>query len=562
MIDQKFMTKITSITIFFCLLWAGMAFAAEAGSSVAILPFKLNAPPDKQYLQEGMRDMLGSRITAETGSVIVPKTKVDAALQAVGGKLVAQNMKSFAQDVGADYLVFGTITALGGGISIDANVFSPSLSDQGVQTFFGAATANEQIMQTIDNIAWDVIEKYFNKKRPASLVAPAQKTEPANGSSAFTTAHPDKTFMTSGGSFSIRGGRNFAKTRNFNMPMTGMDIGDIDGDGKEEVVIANRSEVQIFRRDDTRLNIIETIKMNNRYQIHNVNCSDLNGNGRDEVYISAADPKLPGSRAVEWDGSKFVDLFREARWYIKPMDIPGIGEVLVGQASGLVPVEPGLFQLSFDGKTLQKQERIAVPSDVNLFNFAYADIDGDGKHEVVALNDSFKLMVVKGGEKIWLGQERFAGTKRFLGGEPNMMESTSHNTNDEVDGIGNKYKETYVPSRIIVSDVDHDGLDDIIINRNPATLTSSTPRLIQYPSGTMVGLRWNGLGLEELWRTRKIDGYVIDYNVKSQVMKKDKNEEDELFIGMILNSGTFDSLVGDRSTVLIYPFQFEGADEN
>ncbi len=555
-------TQLFLVALMFCLFWSGVTLAQEAKKSVAILPFKLNAPPDKAYLKEGLRDMLGSRITSETGSAIVPKAKVDAALQGSGGTLLAQNMGPYAKKVGADYLVFGTITALGGGISIDTKVFSAGASaDQAVQTFLGSATANEQIMGAIDSLSWDIIEKYFNKKRPASLVV-ATQAAPAKGQpSGFTTAHPDKTFMSSGGGFSIRGGRNFVKTRNFDMTVTGIDLGDIDGDGTEEIVLANRTEVQVFHRDGTRLNIIDTIDMGNRYIVHNVNCADLNGNGRDEIYISAADPKIPGSRAVEWDGKQFVELFREARWYIKPVNIPSIGEVLVGQSTGLLPVEPGLYQLSIKDKVLVRQERLPIPSEVNVFNFAYADLDGDGKHEIVAIDESSKLMVIKSGSKIWKSAERFAGTKRYLGGDPNMMEVTNPLTNDEVDGIGEKYKETYVPSRILISDVDHDGVDDIILNRNPETLTTIVPRLIQYQSGTMVGLKWNGIGLEELWRTRKIDGYVVDYQVKSQVMKTGPENEDELFIGLILNTGTLDALVGDKSTVVIYPFQFELQEE-
>ncbi len=567
-VPEKDMTLVNKKTVMLlmallvCLLWSGVSLGAEAKKSVAILPFKLNAPPAQQYLKEGFRDMLGSRITAETGAIIVPKTKIDAALKGSGGKLVVQNMGSYAQSVGADYLVFGTITALGGGISIDANVFSTGAStDQAIKTFFASATATDQVMQAIDSLSWDIIEKYFNKKRPVSLSASVPSAPAKDATSAFTTTHPDKTFLATGGAGSIRGGRNFIKTRNFDMTLTSIDLGDVDGDGKVEVILASRTEVQVFRRDGTRLNLIESISMGNRYQVHNVNSADLNGNGRAEIYISAADAKGPGSKGVEWDGTRFVELFKNVRWYIKPMNIPGTGEVLVGQSSGLVPVVPGIYQLSYNGKTLVRQERLAVPREVNLFSFSYADLDGDGRSEIVALDESFKLMVVKGGSMVWRSTERFAGTRRFLGGEPDMIESTRSTDLDEIDGIGDQYRETYVPSRILVSDVDNDGKDDIIINRNPATLSTVVPRMIQYPNGTMVGLKWNGIGLEELWRTRKIDGYVIDYQVKSLVMKPGPASEDEIFIGLILNAGTMDSLLGDKSTVVIYPFQFEVPDQ-
>ncbi|MGW8161522.1 MAG: FG-GAP repeat domain-containing protein, partial [Desulfobulbales bacterium] len=395
----------------------------------------------------------------------------------------------------------------------------------------------------------------------AAGVSLAQQTQQAppqsQGVSGFTTAHPDKTFMTSGGRYGLRSSRNFVKTRNFEMSLRAIDLGDVDGDGQLEVVIADKTEVQVFDRDGTRLNSIGTIDMGHRYLVHNVNTADLNGNGRAEIYISAADPEIPGSRAVEWDGQQFVDLFTEARWYIRPMNIPGTGPVLLGQGAGMVPVVPGIYQLAMNDGKLTIQESLPIPAKINLFNFAYADVDGDGQQDLVALDESFKLLVIKGGSVVWKSEERFCGTKRYLGGEPAMKPGTSQTRADIVDGVGDLYKQTYVPSRILISDVDRDGVDDIILNRNPASLTVVLPRMIQYTSGTLVGLKWNGLGLEEMWRTRKIEGYVVDYQVKSQVMKLGSEDMDEMFIGVILNAGTLESLMGDQSTIVIYPFEFE-----
>ena len=541
----------------FCLLWTAVSWAAEGHKSVAILPFTLHAPQDKQYLQEGIRDILGSRISAETGSVIIPRTKVTTALQDSGGRLNAKNMGPFAKKLGADYLIYGSITALGGGLSLDVRVFSVSAPvDQAVRTFYGSAVTNDQIMRSIDTLAWDILEQLFHKKRPSAMI-PVPQTAVQSGISAFTTIHPDKAFMASGGGYNIRGGRNFVKTRNFTMSLKALALGDVDGDGKAELVLAGPDEVRIFRRNGTRLNLLGVVKMGPRYLVHNVNVADINGNGRAEIYISAADPKIPGSRIVEWDGQKFVELAREIRWYIRPLNVPGMGLILAGQQAGLLPVEPGIYRLEQNNGKITAGKRLAIPAKINLFNFAYADLDGDGQYEIVSLDDSFKLHVIRGGVTIWTSEQRFCGTKRFIGGTPNMMPGTSHSRNDEVEGIGERYVETYIPSRILISDVDHDGVDDIVVNRNPSTLTTVMPREIQYKSGTLVGLKWNGLGLGELWRTRKIDGYVVDYQAKSQVMKLGPDVKDEIFIGVVLNSGTLDSLLRDQSTVVIYPFEFE-----
>jgi TolB-like protein len=552
--------SLSLLVLLLCLLLSSSMAAAQSQQTVAILPFTLNAPPDMQYLQEGMRDMLGSRMRSEAGVRIIAKAEADGALKVAGGRPTAENLPTLAKQLGADYLIFGSITALGGGISMDTQVFAAAApAGQPLQPFYASATANDQIMQSIDALAWDIIEKLFNKKRPAAAVPVAPTQAQAGAPSAFTTAHPDKTFMASGGGFGIKSGRGFVKTRNFNMGIRGMDVADVDGDGALEIILADKSEVQVFDRDETRLNLIGTVRLSG-YQIHSVSAADLDNNGRAEIYISANDPQTPGSMAVEWDGKQFITLFDNARWYIRPMNVPGTGPVLVGQSAGLVPVTEGIYVLTVKDGSLKSQERLPLPPKVNLFNFAYADLDGDDKQEVVALDESFKLQVIRGGSVSWKSEERFGGTKRYVGGEPRMMPGTSPSRNAEVDGAGERYKETYIPSRILIADVDSDGADDIILNLNPSTLTTVMPRLIQYMSGTMVGLKWNGLGLEEMWRTRKIDGYVVDYQVKSRNMKLTEGEEDELFIGVVLNSGTFEALTSDESTVVIYPFEFEAVE--
>ena len=142
----------------------------------------------------------------------------------------------------------------------------------------------------------------------------------------------------------------------------------------------------------------------------------------------------------------------------------------------MLPLVPGIYQLALHDGKLTMQEPLAIPPRINLFHFAYADVDGDGKQDIVALDDSFKLLVIKGGAVIWKSAERFGGTRRYIGGDPNMKPGTNLTRADTVDGVGELYKQTFIPSRILVGDVDRDGVDDIILNRNPDTMIGCRPQ--------------------------------------------------------------------------------------
>jgi hypothetical protein len=78
-----------------------------------------------------------------------------------------------------------------------------------------------------------------------------------------------------------------------------------------------------------------------------------------------------------------------------------------------------------------------------------------------------------------------------------------------------------------------------------------------YPSGEIHALSWNGIALSELWRTRKIDGYIVDYLLRPNADKKGA----ELLVGLTLNTGSLDMFAEQTSTMLIYQLDFSKKQE-
>ena len=122
------------------------------------------------------------------------------------------------------------------------------------------------------------------------------------------------------------------------------------------------------------------------------------------------------------------------------------------------------------------------------------------------------------------------------------------------------FEELYIPSRILVTDVDGDGIDDIIVNANASTWTSLVRSMQTFQSGTMVGLKWNGVGLQELWRTRKVGGYVVDYDARSHHLPL-KDGVEQLYVGVVSQGSFGDVLTADESMLLVYPLQFKAQEQ-
>jgi len=552
-----------AIVLSFC---STSASAGDQQRAVAFLPFTVNAPKDMAYLRDGLGDMLASRLITEAGIVAVDKKTIDAAL-GTGGKFDLAQAEGLAKKMGAEYLLYGSVTSVGGGMSFDAKLYEATTKKH--ESFYATAAREGEVMAAIDSLAWSMLEKTFGKKRPASATA-----APVGGAGidpALQTAHPDRTFRATAGlgNSSLlwsEGSSQFFKTRNVQLSLEGLAIGDVDGDGALEVVMADREKALVYKLNEGRLQEFARIEPGTRYKIHAVNVADLNDNGKAEIYISAADAGMPGSMGVEWDGKAMVTLFKDARYYLRPVKVPGLGMALAGQKAGVegIAFSGPIFVLTREGEQLSGDERLPVPAGVNIFDFSFADVDGDGEWEVVALNKWNKLLVMKqSGKVMWKSEERYGATKRFVGGQSaiQMTQQTGarRTATKMVDGV-ELFEEIYIPSRILVTDVDGDGVDDIIINANTPTWTSLTRSIQVFQSGTMLGLKWNGVGFQELWRTRKVDGYVVDYDARSgHLPLKDKVEQ--LFVGVAAQGSFGDLISADESMLLVYPLQFKAQEQ-
>ncbi len=525
--------------------------AAQTGR-IAFLPFKANAPQDMGYLTSGIRDMLASRLASEIGLTVIDKAVVDKALASAGTPTQTEAFLKLGKTLQADYLVVGSLTALGSSLSLDAKVFE--VAKAAPRNFYATARNESEIIQSIDSLAWDISEKIFAHKRPASALLQPQAVGQPTAQPQYATAHPDRAFasrtgMGGGSPFIYPKGitSEFQKTQNMKLSLQFMEMADLDGDGQDEVIFADNNSVQIFKRDNNRLSKVGQISGKVGYRIHAITVADLNKNGKPEIYVSAADSKQPNSFAFEWTGADKANyLFQDARWYVRAMPVPGEGMVLAGQrADSDKAVAPGIFRLDLGNGALKAGSPMEVPASVNLFEFTIADLDNDGSREIIAIDQYDRLKVMRAsGTVLWKSDEFYGGTTRFIGGTEGFGAGKASSQEGST--------RIYIPSRIIVYDVNGDGQQDIIINKNLSTSSRLFENMKNYPSGEIHALSWNGIALSELWRTRKIDGYIVDYLLRPNADKKGA----ELLVGLILGSSSLDLFAEQTSTMLIYYLDF------
>jgi len=530
---------------------------AAATPTVAVLPLEARSSRDISFLQDAVRDMLATRIGAAPNLSVIERVKVD---QVAGGAPPPSDLPSLAAKLAATHLVTGTITALGDNYSLDVKLYPAQ--GGAPETFYATAQGEGNLITAVDRLAADLISRGFGLGAAASP-APLPQVVSRPAQPTYTTMHPERIFRSAGGGLvgtrGIGGRFGFLKSQNLSMDLQSMALGDVNGDSVEELVLADRTMVYIYRREPNgRLVKVGQFGIPEHLKIHAVTLFDLDGAPGLEILVSAADHLTPASFGVKWlEKSSVTFLFKEAPWYIRAMELPGEGVTLLGQKSGTTTaLRPGIYRLAYQDGTLRQESELDLPDSVNLFEFVLADLDNDQALEVVAIDQYDRLKVMRrSGAVLWKSDDFYGGTTRFIGGTPPFAgETTIEGTTNEEE----RYPRYYIPSPIFVADVDGDGQNDLVVNKNLSTSSRLFENLKNYPSGEIHALTWDGLGLTELWRTRKIDGYISDFIFRQGGSPK----EAELLVGVIIRGGASDILSNKTAAILTFPLDLSKKDQD
>ncbi len=177
--------------------------------------------------------------------------------------------------------------------------------------------------------------------------------------------------------------------------------GDVDGDGKAEILLSTGKDVRFYMPGG---------EISKRYEIKGaamddhlwLDVMDINGDGRHEVMITVMKDEKIISRIYEMKNDKFSVLW-EGNVFLRR-----IGSELVAQAytAGEGYRGPVFTIIWKDG--YKKGGNVSLPNDVNIYDFVYIN-ESDGRRLILAYDDAGYLSLYDDGKKIWQSKEDYGG---------------------------------------------------------------------------------------------------------------------------------------------------------
>jgi len=518
---------------------------------VALLPFKINAEKDLSFLRDGIYDMLSTRLAREGQVEVLARSRVEEALQSLGESAAINEAgaRGIGSRLGADFVLFGSLTVFGDSVSIDAKMVDVA-GARPTMSFFDQAQDLGAVITKVNLIAADINHKIFGQAPVAAATpaAPPPKSEPTAG----IYAHPEKILKEEGfvrqqdgraedspiimSGEARESGQTFWKSGNFKHLINGVALGDVDGDGKIETVTVTPEAVIIYRAEAGRFfTVAEVAAGNFKYPI-GVDVADINANGKAEIFVTSFNPQknILVSFVLEYDGANFVRIVDDSPWYYRVADTPARGKILLGQQPRFgKPFAGSIYEMTWQNQNYAPADPVKVKGPTNLVGFTIGDVLNNGQETAVAYTDSDRIRAMdESGAEIWKDADRFGGSMLYYLGPK-----------DEQGQTANKI---YLPLRLVVWKNRDKNESQVIAVKN-YDITGYKLEWRQFNKTHIEAFSWDGLGLRPEWKTRTMSGYIQDFAVGDF----DNDGRDELVAALILKEGSV-ALTEPKSTLIGY----------
>ncbi len=551
--------------VWVCLLLMVMVqpVGAKDRSKVAVFPFLIHSAEDLNYVRQGMGDMLASRISVSGKIEVISRDLVNAALQEQStAELKLQDTYELGKKLGADFVVWGSITKIGNSMSIDGELIDVAIRKTTVHVSALCPTIDDVIPkindfaqridshivgETLQDVASEPIKKDTVLVKPSSLQA-AREAEIISGmrsgrKGTYTSSiNPD--FINAEQPLDRK---TFWKSQQFAYEFRGMDIGDVNGDGLNETVIIDANSIIICQKRGQEFKILERIAGRAYDNYISVDVADINMNGIKEILVTNFKNQQVNSFVVEFVNGRYVTISHALPFFMRVVDNAAGVPLLLGQRRGMEkPFETPIYEITWQDGNYTESRKLRIPQGLSVYGLALDRLGARGEDKIIALDDYDYICVFEQTDKPLSRVAVVGGSDEFIWKSEGVF-GGSNTVIENVKGSSLDSDENYhsINLRIVPYDTNKDGKREIIIVKNISSTNRILQRIKLFTSAEVYNLEWDGMGIVENWRTKKINGYVADYQFKDI----DNDGENEVVLSLVLSVG---GAIRDRSVIVAY----------
>ena len=302
----------------------------------------------------------------------------------------------------------------------------------------------------------------------------------------------------------------FVGKQEFPYEVIDFDVGDLNGDGKNEFVLIDRYRVMIFENKKGRLkriSMVKTSKIANHFLA--VDVGDINGNGRDEIFVTNQVGDKLQSFALETRPKEkgFHYIWKEANLYFRIIQPLGKRPILMSQSPGFQnPFQGPIKKVFFKNGIYRQGPKLNTPEVYGthfiLYGLTQQDLNGNGVTETIVLDNNYHLRVYSPDGRL------VVKSSDYYGHDPRLIEV---GVKEEIAGIVRQGDPVRFKGRLQFVKVGGSRFLLLPLNHNAGD--GYLDRLVIVENSGLALLRLTGEGFEKAFESSKQKGFLGTYRV-------------------------------------------------
>jgi FG-GAP-like repeat len=282
--------------------------------------------------------------------------------------------------------------------------------------------------------------------------------------------------------------------------VTSMDVCGVIAEGSEDILVTDGKKVLMYQLSGEQVEFVDEYVPGVASKLLSVQCAEIDKNPGQEIIVNQYMNNGLHTSILTYRNGRLQALQDYIDMLLVAVDTngDGVNDAIWGTQYDLTEFfTTGRAALyAFDNGKLRRQEQVEVPRVYRATGVTVADLAGDGKRDLVMIDDSRHLRVYRGLQQLYKSSDRVGGGYSSV----EIMRETSGGVKRPVP--------YYLEPGMTVADLNGDGRQDVVIPRNVRSLGGVLPNVNVYSGGDVVVLSYNDFGYSVTAITPQFDGVV------------------------------------------------------
>jgi hypothetical protein len=290
--------------------------------------------------------------------------------------------------------------------------------------------------------------------------------------------------------------------------VTSMDVCGVIAEGSEDIVVTDGKKVLVYQLTGEQVEFIDQYAPGVAAKLLTVQCAELDKNPGQEVIVNQYINNALDTAILTYRNGRLQVLQDHIDVLLVAVDSDGDGvnDTVWAAQYDLSEffTEGRATHYALDNGKLRRQERVEVPRVFRATGVTLADLSGDGRRDLVMIDDSRYLRVYRGLQQLYKTGDR-------VGGGYSVAEVERERT----PGVRHKFP-YYMEPWMTVADLNGDGRQDVVVPRNIRSIGGLLPNVNIYSGGDVVVLSNTDFGYTLTAITPQFDGVVSGVSILRQ----------------------------------------------